>query len=537
MRLTRQLETERRAFEEREQQREAELHKLESELERRADELLKRDAELQQREADLENERKIGRILRARIDILIHRLFGRKTEQLDPGQLALFQEAVSQLPDEKKPEGDSGETLGTDRKRRRKPVRKPLPEELVRRRVEIDVEESQKTCAACGTAKKRIGEDVSERLLPPQPPEVLQEVRPKYACPRCHDGVSQAPSAPHLIEKGIATDSLLAYVATMKYGHHLPLYRQEDIFARWKVSLSRSTLCDWMMAMGEALEPVYESEKRRVLASDYIKTDDTPIVILNGRSPPLHKGRLWVYHAPLGARPGVVYEATKTHEAKWPLAFLKDFKGKLQADAYKGYDAVYRTLPVVEIACWAHARRRIREAVDSQPEGGPLLAQIAELYRVERRADEDGVDAEQRTARRMQTARPILTSIFSRVEELSRTVLPQSPLGKGLTYITNQRVALQRYIEDGRIGIDNNAAERLLRGVALGRKNWLFAGSMQGAKAAAVLFSLIASCGLVGIDPQLYLADILPRLREHPSRLVDELTPSGWALARRSVAA
>ncbi len=506
-----------------------EREELSRQLEDRNRQLEDRSQQLGEQTRELDRQRQENDILRAKLRILEARMFGRKTEVIDPSQRGLFEEML--LADggsvDEPVEGDSGEELAPA-PRQTHGRRKGLPKGLVRREIVVDVPEVDKTCSTCGTEKVVIGEDRTERLEPPAPPTVLVEVRPKYACPSCHDGVAQAAAPFHIVEKGLATEALLAHLVSQKYAFHQPLHRLEKLFARFEIEISRSTLCEWMQKVAFSLEPIYEHEKKRIFKSGYINTDDTSIVVMKGREPPLHKGRLWVYHAPeLGA---VVYEATLTHEARWPLEHLSGFRGYLQADAYTGYDAVYRSLPVVEVGCWAHARRRVHDAVTAGDQrGARLLALIGRLFAFEKRAKDDGLDSAAVREVRQRDAVPVLDKVFVEVKRLVPIVIPKAPLGQALTYLTNQEAALRRYADDGRLSISNNAAERLLRGVAVGRKNWLFCGSLEGAKTAAILYSLVEGCRLVGIDPERYLTDVMQRVATHPAKRVDELTPTGWA--------
>ncbi len=473
--------------------------------------------------------------LRHQLDVLCQRMFGKKSERVDPRQLQL---ALEQLANEPGPvtepiEMDSGDTPVREHVRRRPTGRRPLPTHLPRRRVEIDVAEVDKQCA-CGHAKMRIGDAVSEKLeYEPASFVVIETVRAKYACPHCHEGVVEAPTAPQAVEKALAGEGLLAHVVVSKYVDHLPLHRLAGIFARQGVELSRSTLCDWVAEVATALAPIADQLRREITATTYLQTDDTPITVLaeHGGS---YKGRLWTYLDPLGRQ--VVFDATPTHERDGPETFLTDFRGALQADAYTGYDGLYRTGHVVEIGCWAHARRRFVEALMTDPHAALMVARIQQLYQVEHAGAD--LDPPARGALRREQSVPLLAQIEAVRQDLARTVLPKSPLGEAVRYLTNQWTALQRFVDDGRLAIDNNRAENQLRVVAVGRKNWLFAGSFEGARRAALLYSLVQSCKLIDIPPFEYLKDVLLRVATHPQRLIGQLTPNGWAATfRRQVAA
>ena len=420
---------------------------------------------------------------------------------------------------------DSGERPGRPRRRAAPPTgRRLLPPTLPRQRVEIDVPESDKTCA-CGQPMTRIGESVSEKLeYVPASLRVIETARFKYACPRCHEGVIEAAAPPQAIEKSLAGEGLLAHVVVAKYVDHLPLYRLERIFLRQGLDLSRTTMCGWVADVATALTPIGDELRRQVTAASYLQTDDTPMTILEAAGGS-RKGRLWTYLDPIGRQ--VVFDATPTHERDGPETFLAAFAGDLQADAYTGYDALYATGRIREIGCWAHARRGFVEALPTDVRAALMVALIQQLYEVEHRGADLDLDA-RRDLRHAESI-PLLAKIAAERDHLGWTVLPKSPLGDARRYLTNQWAALQRFAEDGRLAIDNNRAENQLRVVALGRKNWLFAGSFDGARRAALLYSLVQSCALVSVPPFAYLKDVLLRVATHPHRRIAELTPHQWA--------
>jgi transposase len=468
-------------------------------------------------------------LLQHELDLWLRRIFGRRSEKLTADERQLLLEIVEAhgIPGQGAVEADSGERLpreSRDRKRPRPHGRQTLPADLPRRVEVVDVPEAERTCARCGREKVEIGHEVSEKLeYVPASFHVVQTRRVKRACPEGH-GVTVAPSAPQAVEKALAAEGLLAHVVVSKYADHLPLHRQEAILARHGVTLSRSTQCNWVREVARACAPIAEEIRRQVLATDYLQTDDTSVVVLGGDEGSF-KGRLWTYLDPLGRQ--VVFEATATHERAGPEAFLSSFRGYLQADAYKGYDALYSSGRIVEVACWAHGRRRFKESLDTEPRAAEVLLLVQQLYAIEDEAK--GLSAEARRALRQERSVPLLAKIDEVRRRLQAEVLPKSPLGDALRYLDNQWAPLQRFVEDGRLAIDNNRAENQLRVVAVGRKNWLFAGSLEGARWAAILYSLIQSCRLVGIDPFLYFRDVLRRLTTHPQRLIGQLTPRGWA--------
>ena len=475
-----------------------------------------------------------NRALRHQLDILCQRLFGKKSERVSAEQLRL---AFAQLANEpgavaEPIEMDSGERPGPARTRRRPTGRRPLPAQLPRDRVEIDIPEADKICA-CGHTKTRIGETVSEKLeYVPARLRVIATARLKYACPHCHEGVVEAAAPPQAVEKSLAAEGLLAHVVVAKYGDHLPLYRQARIFMREGLDLSRATLCGWVADVADALAPIGAQLRREITAANYLQTDDTSVTVLGDQGGSF-KGRLWTYLDPLGRQ--VVFDVTATHEGAGPQAFLATFRGTLQADAYTGYDELYRSGRMIELGCWAHARRRFVEALPTDPRAAPIVALVRQLYQVERAAAD--LSADDRRARRHAQSVPILAEIDETRKALRQTVLPKSPLGDALGYLTNQWDALQRFVDDGRVAIDNNRAENQLRVIAVGRKNWLFAGSMAGAHRAALLYSLVQSCQLVDVPPFEYLKDVLLRVATHPQHLIGQLTPKGWATTVRRRAA
>jgi transposase len=376
---------------------------------------------------------------------------------------------------------ESGEQLVMRRiKNRDNHGRQQLPELLERIEIEHDLDDSQKACPACGCERQLIGEEVSEQLeYFPASFKVLKHVRHKYGCPKCdQDGynpnieVATKPAQP--IDKGLPGPSLLAYVAVSKLGDHLPLYRLEGIFERQRVHVARSTMCAWMRCAGELVRPLVDLMIARVKQSRVIHTDDTPVPIQSPGAKQCRKGRIWCY---LGdaANPYTVYDYTPSRSRDGPAKWLKKFAGYLQADAYGGYDGIFAGRGVTEVACWAHARRKFYDAQDSDGRrAAEMLALIAELYSIEREAKE--ADDAVRLGLRQQQSVPILTRIKDWLDAEGEVVLPRSPMAQAITYAQNQWTALNAYVTQGFLAIDNNASERALKRVAIGRKNWLFAG-------------------------------------------------------------
>jgi len=475
---------------------------------------------------------------KAVVAALFRRYYGPRSERFDPRQLLLFGKLVDQRPlDQSSIEDESGEKLVTRRaKNRHKHGRGPLPEHLERIEIEHDLSEAEKACPACGNSRRRIGAEVSEQLeYFPASFKVLKHVRHKYGCACCdHDGynphIATAAKPPQPIAKGLPGPSLLAHVITSKLGDHLPLYRLEKIFARHNVEVARSTMCAWMRAAGELIMPLIELMIERVRQSRAIHTDDTTVPIQSPGAKQCRKGRIWCYLGDAD-HPYIVYDYTPNRSRDGPVAWLAGYRGYLQADAYGGYDGIYAHGAVTEVACWAHARRKFYDAQDSDGRrSAEMLSLISKLYAVEREAKNLDVDA--RLAARRERSVPVLDEIKAWLDAEGQVVLPKSPMAAAITYTLNQWTALRTYTTQGYLAIDNNAAERSLRRVALGRKNWLFAGNDEAAASHARLWSLIASAERHGVDPQRYLTSVLaklPFIREADPEELAQFLPDIWA--------
>ncbi len=477
--------------------------------------------------------------LELRLLELVRKAFGKRSEKIDPRQLQLALEQLTASIDSTgcPLESDSGEVVVPEPKPRKKGKggRRKLPRNLPRQRVVLDPPAEALHCSACNVDKTCIGESVTEKVdYVPAVFQVIETVVPRYSCPRCHEGVVQAEVPPQAVEKGLASEGLLAHVVVSKFADHLPLHRLEGIFERQGLPFARSTLAGFVKHSAEALAPIVLEMKRQILATDYLQTDDTPVLVLEPDDGGSIKGRVWTYLSPLERQ--VVFVASRTHERRHVTDFLGDYRGFMQADAYNGYDAVYRTGRIVEIGCWAHARRRFVTALDAgDSRAASILALVQKLYAIEREAKDLAPD--DRRAQRRERSLPVLDQIDRERRRLGPEATPKSPLGDALRYLDNQWNALQRFVDDGRLRIDNNAAESQLRAVAVGRKNWLFAGSFAGAERTAVLYSLVQSCKLAGLDPFPYLKDVLLRVATHPQSRIAELTPRAWAQDHRPEAA
>lgn len=409
--------------------------------------------------------------LQHQLEQLLRQRFGKKGEKVDPDQLLLFArdvmaqvEPVAPVPQPAEPAASNPKSEGHGRK--------PLPASLPRKRIVHDVAPEGHACPECGGQRRPIGEEVREQLeYVPAGLIVLEHVRPKYACAGCAAHVVIAERLPEPIEKGLPGTGLLAHVVTSKLADHLPLYRLEGIFKRHGVGLARATMCDWMAACADLLEPIAKAMTRRVLSSKVIGTDDTPVTVQDHAGRGSKTGRLWAY---LGDRdhPFVIYDYTPDRSAAGPERFLKDYRaGYLQSDAYAGYDGLHRR-GLVAVGCWAHARRKFHAARTSDPERShAAIAWIGRLYGVEREAREGVWDDARLTAARSERSRPLLDSFGAWLEGEARKVLPKSPIGEAIAYARSNWAALSRYLESPYLSIDNNATENAIRPIALGRKN------------------------------------------------------------------
>jgi transposase len=458
--------------------------------------------------------------------------YGRRRERFSEGE---GQGHLFELDSDVPVSSDPAEAAGSDdaievqSHCRRRQKREIDWDKLPQIRHEHDLPEAEKTCSCCGRQMDRIGEDVTRELeLQPAKLEAHIHVRPKYACRCCKAGVCAAPLPQRPIPGGIAGPGLISEVIVSKFGDHLPLYRLEDIFVRAGVYIARSTLCDWVKFTAELFQPLYELQRRLVLQSAVMWTDDTSVTVLGGLQGSF-EGHFWTY---LGhEHPYSVYDFTKSRTRDGPARFLQGFTGYLHADAFTGYDAIFLGphAAIREVACWAHARRKFFDAVKSYPRESHLaLEWIRQLYDIEDRARTWSPEA--RRQLRVAESIPVLDKIEAFLTGLARTVLPKSSLAKAVTYARNQWEALRRYTEDGRLTIDNNVSERTLRHQAIGRKNWLFLGSEAAGPRAAVLCTILAGAKRHRIEPWCYVRELLLRLHADDSRL-DEMLPDRWAAA------
>lgn len=419
---------------------------------------------------------------------------------------------------------------------RKRPVRAPLPDSLPREVREIDLPEAERPCPCCGGERHVMGEEVSEKLdVTPARFSVIQYRRKTYACKACADGtgITTAPMPPQLIEQGLATPGLLAHVAVQKFCDHLPLARQERIFARQGIELPRSTLTDWMLAVGERLTPLAQRLGEILRGADILGSDDTILPWHPGKrgGGRASQARLWVWQAWIEGQPLTLFQFAEGRSGEHPRAFLKGWKGYLQADAYSGYDAVFADGKIVEVGCWAHARRKFFEVAKAAQTPGlahRVLERLGELFAIDKAAREEGLGPPALRQRRQERAPPILVRLKEELEAALPGLPPKGPLALAVGYTLRNWVALTRYLEDGRLPMTNNAVERAIRPVAVGRKNFLFVASRRGGEAAAALYSLIESAKACGHNPYAYLRDVLTRLPTTLNRDIDSLLPHRW---------
>ncbi|RMF00786.1 MAG: IS66 family transposase [Alphaproteobacteria bacterium] len=501
-------------------------HRLIAELVQRESVLCKQVEADQRRIASLEQQ----------VHWLRNYVFGRRSEKGVPEeQQALpFASAAGEVEEAASDEDDAtAQEIEVPAHRRRRGGRKPLPEDLPREIIELEPADEDLRCKGCDAEKTRIGEDRTEELdYQPASFFIREYVRPKYACRKCEDGVTQAELPARPIEKGRPGPGLLAHVVTSKYGDHLPLYRLERIFGRHGVEISRSTLSEWCGAVSDLLRPVARQIAVEVLGSTWIQSDDTTVEVQDrSRSPAYPKGHIWVYR---GADGSAFYDFTWKRNSEGPLRILEQYRGHLQADAAPAYDDVYAKLPIVEVGCWAHARRRFKEAVRTSPkEASYVVALIGELYGLERSAKKRKLGAEDRKQLRQQQSVPTLDRIHEYLKKITVTALPKSPLAEAIGYALRQWEALCRYTEDGGLEIDNNGAERAIKPIVLGRKNWLHIGSEAAAHRTMVLLTLVQTCKAHQVDPFAYLRDVIDRVSTHPASRIEELTPRRWKELRQ----
>ena len=488
-------------------------------------ELISKDEQLLSREREIEH-------LKLLLSKLHRMQFGRKSEKLarQIEQLELRLEELQSNGSEKEPKPSEPASVpgswGTAEAV--KPTRRAWPDHLPRQTRRHDPKET--VCPQCQGELRKLGEDVSEMLeYVPASFVVIRHVRTKLSCTNC-DCIVQAEAPSRPIERGAAGPGLLAHVLVSKYCDHQPLYRQSEIYARQGVELERSTLADWVGASSRLVDPLVEALHGYVMEAGKLHADDTPVPVLAPGNGKTKTGRLWTYvrdDRPAGDRaaPAVWFAYSPDRKGEHPEQHLRKFRGTLQADAYAGFNQLYADGRIQQAVCWAHVRRHFYdlEQAHASPIAQEALLRIVALYKVEDQIR--GKPPEERRAVRQAESKPLLDSLRQWLETTLSKLSRKSDTTAAIRYALSRWDALTRYVEDGHIEIDNNAAERSLRGVALGRKNYLFAGSDAGGERAAAIYSLIGSAKLNGLDPEAYLREVMTRIADHPINRIKDLLP------------
>jgi len=474
--------------------------------------------------------------LQNQMEQMLRRFYGRKSERIDPNQYmfdSILLESIgqnAQIPPLAEVKTEIRQAA--PKKPSQHHGRLPIPDHLERIEILLDIPEEKKLCPKTGKPLKVIAVEESEKLEY-RPGKLIVNVykRPQYALPENGDSFASVIAAPmpdHPVAKCKADIGLLSHLIVSKFADHLPLYRQDGIFEREGVNIPRATQSSWLMQIYESIRPLEAAFRQAILESDVLFTDDTPLPLQDRGNGKLKKARIWAYVKRGKGPPLVAYYFSIDRSKKRPLEYLKGYQGYIHADAYSGYDELFKTKGIIEVGCWAHARRKFDEAVSSRPkEATDILSRIARLYHEVETPCAD-MTPEARCKFRQMHAAPLLAGIFEKIQELKSQAIPSEPLHKAIDYALNQNEALCRYIEDGRLRPDNNTAENAMRPITLGRKNWLFVGSERGGRAAALFMSLIKSCKDLDINPWEYLDDMLRRIMSHPISRLRELLPDQW---------
>lgn len=504
--------------------RDAEIAKLDAEIDRRDAVIAQHDTILGKRDREI-------RLQSARIEQLAQVIakfqrmqFAARSEKFDPTQQALFDDAFG---------ADLGATqaeldvLRTAPRERTQPKRQPLPPELPR--VEERIEPASCTCGACGGELHCIGEEVSEKLdVKPVEFFVRRIIRPKLACRGC-ETIQTPPTLPAIIERGIAAPGLLAHVLIGKYADHLPLTRQSEMLARSGVTLPVSTLSEWVGATGFALQPLVDALRSELHRASVLHADETPVQMLAPGKGKTQNAYLFAYRrGEIDEPPIIVYDFAESRSGANARRFLADYGGALVVDDYAGYKSLFQSTPMREIGCWAHARRKFFELHEANKStlAAEALTRIGAIYAVER--ETDGMTADARHAHRAEFARPKVEALITWLTALRPSINSGSATAKAVDYLLRRTSAFTAYLDDGRFPIDNNPVENAIRPVALGRKNWLFAGSLLAGQRAANIMSLIQTAKANGHDPHAYLRDVLTRLPTQLNSRIGELLPHTW---------
>ena len=489
--------------------------------------------------AENKNLRQQVEILTSQLAEIQRMIYGRKSEKVSSDQLAMFAgdtaEVLSSVEDE---DADNATDLadpppepGQKKRYKSHPGRHPLSPNLERQDVHLYPDNLD--CVCCGAQMKPAGVEISEKLASRTRFYVERINLHKYACRSCEESIVRPDMPPAAIDKCLAKSEVLAGVIVAKYQDSLPLYRQEDMFKREGVTISRQTMCGWMSRCAFNLRPIVAHMGNEMLAGTVIRSDDTGLKYLESPGPAGH-GYMWSY---VGSDQAVVYDFTTDRSRAGPAAFLSGFSGTLQVDGYAGYNLAQKTGGLVRAGCWAHVRRKFEQSLQTEKaEAAAVLLLIQKLYRVEWeiRQKSPALTVEQIECIRQRESVPVIKELKKYLLECRQGVLPKSRLGKAIEYAFGQWEWLETYIHNGLVDIDNNSCERSMRKVAIGRKNYMFVGSKAGGHTAAVFYSLLETCTRLGINPVEYLTEVLVLVNTHPQSRIAELTPHGWVAIKKS---
>jgi len=462
------------------------------------------------------------------LDYLRRQIFGRRSERfigMDPTQLSLELEGMVEAMRKQETEQISYTRKKSSKEEKQGHSRTPIPAHLRREEITIEPEDVP-------DGSKKIGEEITE-VMEYKKAEIYvrKYIRPKYAFPK-EEGIviGSLPSLP--IPKGNAGPSLLSHILIGKYVDHLPLYRQQKQFKRLGVEISDKTICGWVAASCDLLMPLYEKLMQNVQLSGYIQADETPIKVLDkNKKGDTYKGYYWVYHSPITKT--VCFQYRKGRGREGPKEFLKDFQGAIQADGWHVYDKFEKRDGIMLLGCLAHVRRKFEEAQDNDKvRAGHVLSEIQKLYTIERKAKNEHLDYDEREELRNKESKPVLKDLkawlLENAPEANNKILPKSKIGKAISYALGIWHRIERYLENGKYEIDNNWVENAIRPVALGRKNYLFAGSHDAAQRAAMIYSLLATCKKNNVEPSAWLTDVLARIQDQPINRIEDLRPENW---------
>ena len=513
-----------------------EIESKELEIKAKILEVESKNVELENNKLEIQEQITKNKQQNIEIEVLRHKLqaqliarFASKSEK-NKYQIDLFDEAVLPLQPELNDIEKVDEEITIASYTRKKTGRKPLPKDLPREQIIHDLPVAEQICA-CGCNLHKIGEDKSEQIewIPAQV-KVIEHIRIKYACKSCTEGVKTAALPKMPIPKSIATPGLLSEIIISKYQDHLPLYRQEKILQRMGIDITRATLSNWIIKCGDLLEPLIALLKDHIIKYHYIQADETTVQVLNefARSNTC-KSYMWIFKGGPSDKPGVIFEYNQTRAGSVAELFLRNFQGSLQTDAYAGYMQFKISLDIMLYLCWAHARRKFSDIVKANKnkvgKAHMAINFIAKLYAIEKESREGKFTFEQRKKLRQDKSLPILNKFKVWLDDSAKTVPPKSPIGNAIDYTLRHWNELIKYINNGEVEIDNNNVENLIRPFGLGRRNWLFCGSPQGAKAGAIIYSLIQTCKLNNIEPYAYFKYVLANICSYDQNNFQELLP------------